>query len=348
MFCVECGKEGPIYKDGVCANCYIKTNRFTKGPDLIDLSICSHCDSFKVKNTWTSDLFSDVIRRLVKNTFQISNDLKNIDIETECIEKKQGMECRVVISGFLDNKEITEEHKLLIRLKKTVCDVCSKKFGGYHEAVIQIRADKRILSEDERHNIRQSIEGLVENMNAKGNRSLFITDIGMEHGGLDFYLSDKGASLAIAKKIQVQYGGEIKQSSKNIGMKDSKQVYRMTYLLRIPSYTIGDLISIDDSFFYISSITGNKVHLNDLSSWDEKVLDGKELQKASIFGREDLIKEMIIVSQTNQDVQVMDPKSYKMHIIKKPMSVSYKSEKIKVVIIEDKLFLLPEKFKTDK
>jgi nonsense-mediated mRNA decay protein 3 len=339
MFCVECGKEGPIYKDGVCANCYIKTNRFTKGPDLIDLSICSHCDSFKVKNTWTSDLFSDVIRRLVINTFQISNDLKKIVIETECIEKKQGMECRVVISGVLDDKEITEEHNLLVRLKKTVCDVCSKKFGGYHEAVIQIRADKRILSEDELYNIRQSVERLVENMQAKGNRSLFITDIEMEHGGLDFYLSEKGASLAIAKKIQERYGGLIKQSSKNIGMNDSKQVYRMTFLLRMPSYRRGDFISYDKSFFYISSIAGNKVHLYDLSSCDEKVLDGKELQKASIFGREDLIKEMILVSQTDQDVQVMDPKAYKIHIIIKPMSVSYKSEKINVVIIEDKLFL---------
>ena len=348
MFCVECGKEGQIYKEGVCTNCYIKTHSFSKGPSIIDLPTCSHCDSFKYKNTWTSDLFSDVIRRVVKNFFQISKELKKIGIATECKEKKEGMECKVVISGFLGDVEITEEHELLVRLKKTVCDVCSKKYGGYHEAVLQIRADKRKPSPDELHNIRLSVESLVEGIQAKGNRNLFITDIGEERGGLDFYLSDKGASLVIAKKIKDQYGGIIKQSSKNIGMKDSKQVHRMTYLLRIPAYRTGNFIYHEKSFFYISSITGNKVHVYDLASWDERVLDGKDLQKANIFGGEEIVKEMILVSQTKQEVQVMDPKSYEINIIKKPKPVSLTSEKIKIVVIDDKMFLFPEKFKTDK
>ena len=88
-----------------------------------------------------------------------------------------------------------------------------------------------------------AVEGLVESMQDKGNRALFITDSKEEHGGLDFYLSDKGSALTITKKVQGKYGGSIKQSSKNIGMKDSRQVYRMTYLLRLPSFRKGDFIS---------------------------------------------------------------------------------------------------------
>ena len=71
MFCVECGKDGPIFREGVCLNCYLKTHSFTNGPDIIDLPICSHCSSYKYKSNWTSDLFSEVIRRVIKNKFEI-------------------------------------------------------------------------------------------------------------------------------------------------------------------------------------------------------------------------------------------------------------------------------------
>jgi len=343
MFCVECGKEGKIYKDGICIDCYIKTHNFSKGPQLIDLSICGHCGSYKYKNTWTSDLFDEVLRRMIKNVFYINNELKKVNITTECKEKKEETACKVVISGILDDVEITEEHEILIRMSKTVCDVCSKRFGGYHEAVLQIRADKRKPTKDELDNIRLDVASLVESLRAKGNRSLFITDMGKEHGGFDFYLSDKGATLTIAKKIQEQFGGEMKQSSKNVGMKDSRQIYKMTYLLRLPAYRKGDFISHKNSFFYISSIKGNKVHVFELSNWGKRVFDSKELQKANILGGKELIKEMIFVSQSKDEVQFMDPETYEIKFVRKPRPISLDSEKITIVKIKDQVFLLPEK-----
>jgi len=339
MFCVECGNDGPIFREGVCLNCYLKTYSFTKGLEIIDLPICSHCSSYKYKNNWTSDLFSEVIRRVIKNKFEISRELKKIDINTECNEAKEGMECKVYITGFIDDVEITEEHDLVIRLRRTVCDICSKKFGGYHEAILQIRTDKRKLIKKELENIQIDVERLVETLQAKGNRSLFITDIGEEHGGLDFYISDKGTGLVIAKKIQEQYGGTIKQSSKNMGMKDSRQVYRMTYLLRLPSYSKGDFIRHDQSYYQIVSVQGNKVKLKNLSSWEENFVDVKSIQKAKILGGKELIKEMILVSQKKDEVQVMDPKTYEIKIIRKPKPVSFDSEKIQTVKIDDQFFL---------
>jgi nonsense-mediated mRNA decay protein 3 len=342
MFCVECGKETSIFKDGVCKDCYVKTHSFTEGPKLVDLPVCTNCDSYKYKNTWTNDIFDDTIRRIIKQFFQISNELKKVDITTECKEKKDEKICRVIISGFIDDLEISEEHNLVVRMKKTVCDVCSKRFGGYHEAIVQIRTDKKQLTKDEIINIRTNVENLVESLKSKGNRGLFITDIGMEHSGLDFYLSEKGAAFTVAKHIQEQYGGQIKQSSKNIGMKDSKQIYRMTYLVRLPSYKEGDFISLNNMFYYISSIYGNKIVMVELSNWKETTVDQKDLQKVNILGGKELIKEMIIVSQSSNEIQVMDPEKYNIKVVKKPKSVNFESEKIKVVIIEENYFLLPE------
>ena len=340
MFCVECGKEGPIFKDGVCVECYLKTHTFTKGPDSIDLPICTNCGSYKYKNTWASDLFGEVIKRIIKNTFQIDRELETIDINTECKEIKEGMSCKIYISGILKDEEITEEHEIIVHLKRTVCDVCSRQFGGYHEAIVQIRTDKRELTKNEFEEIISLVETLVEEIRAKGNRGLFITDIAKEHGGLDFFVSEKGSGLVIAKAIHDRYGGTMKQSSKNIGMKDSRQMYRMTYLIRLPSFKRGDFIQQDNLFFNIISVHGTKAKLLNLSNWEEMTLDLKNIQKANILG-EELIKEMIFVSQTEDELQIMDPDNYKIQTIKKPKQITFKKEKIKVLRTEKEMLLLP-------
>ena len=342
MFCVECGKEGPIFKEGVCLDCYLKTHSFTKGPEIIDIPICSHCSSYKYKNIWTNDLFGDVIRRIIKNTFKISKELKKININTECKEEKERINCKVYISGLIDDVEITEEHNVFVRLKKTVCNVCSKRFGGYHEAIIQIRADKRDLSKQEINNIISNVESLVENLQAKGNRALFITDIGNEHGGIDFYISDKNAALIITKKIQGQYGGEVKQSSKNIGMKDSRQLFRMTYLLRLPSYKKDDFLKLNNSVFHVHSIQKNKIKMTNLSNWDEVITNVKSINKSNIIGGVELIKEMILVNQTDSEVQIMDEKTYELKIVKKPKKINFSSKKLKTITIEDQIYLFPQ------
>jgi len=226
-------------------------------------------------------------------------------------------------------------------LKKTVCDVCSKQFGGYHEAIIQIRAEQRNLTQDEINEIVLNIETLVENLRAKGNRSLFITDMSETHGGVDFLISDKGSALAITYKIQSRFGGEIKTSSKNIGMKDSRQIYRVTCLLRLPSIKKGDFISYKNRYYFISSISKNKIRLFDLSNWDDQVIDYKQIKNPKIIGGKELIKDAILVDQNNSEVQIMDEKTYKIRIVKKPKPVEFSTEKIDIVTVEDQIFLFP-------
>jgi len=341
MFCVECGKEGPISRNGVCKECYLKTHSFTSGPIIIDLPICIHCNSYKFKNTWTNELLGDVLRRVFKNNFQISRELEKVDINTECKEEKGGLSCKVFISGFVDDLEFTEEHNVHVRLKKSVCDVCSRQSGGYYEAIVQIRPDKTKLTRQELDDIISTVSAAVEDLQAKGDRALFITDMGEAHGGLDFFISERSASLIIAKKLQSQYGGEIKQSSKSAGTKDSRELFRVTYLVRLPSYKKGDFLKFGKSYFYIISVHGDKAKMINLSDWEETTFDAKNIQKASTVGGKELIKEMILVSQTKDEIQLMDPKNYKTIEIKKPKHVSFEGKTVKVVEIDDELYLLP-------
>ena len=339
MFCVECGKEDEIYKDGVCLTCYLKNKKFSKGPEIIDLPICMNCQGYKYKNTWTNDLLEDTLQKIIKNNFKINKELQKVNITIDFNETSQVLESTVYISGLIQEKEIKEKHKLLFRLRKTVCEVCSRQFGGYYEALIQIRTEKRKFSRVELIDLKSTIKTIIENMQDKGNRTLFITDIAEEHGGLDFYISDKNAAFNISKMLLDKYGGFIKQSSTNTGMKDSKQIYKMTYLVRIPPYKKGDFIKVGDNYYQIKNLYQNKIKLINLSNWEENSLDVKNLEKVKILGNQDLLTNMIFISQTKDELQLMDEKTYELHTVKKPKEIEYSAKKIEVIKIDNLLFV---------
>jgi nonsense-mediated mRNA decay protein 3 len=126
-------------------------------------------------------------------------------------------------------------------------------------------------------------------------------------------------------------------------MKDGRQINRMTYLVRLPSYQKGDFMCHNNSYFYVTSLSGTKIHAVELSTWGEKVFDSSELQKARILGGNELVKEVILVSQTPEEVQVMDQTTYKTRDVRKPKAVVFAAATIRIVKIEDQVFLLPEK-----
>jgi nonsense-mediated mRNA decay protein 3 len=125
-------------------------------------------------------------------------------------------------------------------------------------------------------------------------------------------------------------------------MKDSRQIYRMTYLVRLPAYRKGDFFSYENVFYIIQSLHEQKTRGIDLATWDEKAIDGKNILPSRIFGGQELIREMIVVSQTTNDIQLMDPKTYLTIEIRKPKPVSVVTQMIKTVKLDDQLFLIPE------
>lgn len=342
MFCVECGNDVTIFRNGVCLNCYLKETQFSKGPAIIDVIMCPRCSSYKYKNTWfVEESFDDILKRHIKEVFTVNPELKHVEIQIQCKEQERIQSCIVVISGFLENQRITEQHSLTVRIRHTTCEVCSREAGGYYEAILQIRTEQRTFTDAELKTLRCAVEAMVEEFQTSGKRGFFIADIAQKREGLDFFLSEKGTALSIAKKIQVQFGGDFKQSASSAGMKDSRQVYRMTYLVRIPAYRKGDFFSVDTSFFIIISVHSNKVRALELSTWIEKTIEGKDIQPTRIYGGNELVREMIVVSQSKTEIQLMNPKTYFTVEIRKPKTLSVKNPIVKTVTLDGYLFLLP-------
>ena len=347
MFCVDCGNDKEIFRDGSCFDCYLKNHEFTKGPSIFDLPHCVHCDSYKYKNLWYPESFDDILTRYIKQQFSISPELKQISFSISCDDAKIKT-CSVAITGVIEGHNVTETHQLTVRMKNTVCDVCSKQFGGYHEAIIQIRSGKKKMSEETLGEIDRFIGEQLFLLQQK-NKALFVTDVGQESGGIDFFLSDKQAAFTLVKKAHEQFGGNITTSSKNVGMKDGKQLYRDTYLLRFLPVEKGDVIKIDSSFMFVVKVSKNKVHVYDLKKDILLIRDASDVEKAIVLGSRELRKTMIVVSQKPDEVQVMDAKNYQMKILKKPIERIIDSETVDVLFIDDEhIYLYPYPIENQK
>ncbi len=74
----------------------------------------------------------------------------------------------------------------------------------------------------------------------------------------------------------------------------------------------------------------------------EKVFDVNTIEKASILGGEELIRDMILVSQTEDEVQLMDPKTYRTFDVRKPENITFESKMVRIVGLDDEPYLLPE------
>ncbi len=339
--CVECGKKHPIYKKGICIDCYLKNHAFSSGPDYLDLTICNTCHSFKYKNTWTQKSFRQILNRIIQDTFTISKELTETTISSDCALQKNNTSCTITIAGKINDHIEIEKHPITIRVHNTICTTCSRKHGGYYEAILQIRKDKEKMSNKERAYYQQRVEEYISQQQKTGNSALFLTDIGVEKTGIDFYLSDASAAQSLVKKLYSQHGGELKQSSKNVGMKDGRQIYRMTYLLRLPPFAVGDIIHIQHTYFLITSFYSGRIHAQNLSTWEDRMIQTKDIKKSDLVRNYTCIKDAILVSESTSELQIMDPTTYKTVDIPKPKKLKELQKNVSLIKIDESYYLLP-------
>ncbi len=344
MFCVDCGKEKPIFREGSCLECYLKHHQFTKGPSVFHIPLCTYCNAYKYKNTWKHVDFETVVKQYIKQSFVIDPELRNVQIQLDNHKEEDIVFTKVTISGLLDDAQISEDHFVEIRLKSNVCDICSKQFGGYHEAILQIRAGKRKLSKEIRNTIQCFVEDLIQDIQDKGNRNLFIADMGVEHGGLDFFLSDKQAAYTITKKVQEEFGGDIHVSSKNVGMKDGKQLYRYTYLLRLLPFQKEDVFKLQDNYYFVLNISSNKLHIIKLEDYSGSFVTSSDVEQGLLIASaKDLSFKAILISETLSELQLMHPTSYAIFTIKKPDETFKYTDTTEILQINEYYFVKPVK-----
>ncbi len=309
MICVECGKEGKTY-EGLCLDCYLKKKKLIDIPSKITITFCRNCDSYRIEKTWKRGNFFEDLKRYIDSKIRADVNYK-LDFDGK----------RVRCVGFFEGRKIQEEKEIEIIKKYRLCDKCALKRGGYYEAILQIRGTKDY----------KEIEKIIKRKIKE--KETFISKKEIVRGGIDYYIGNKKAAMAAVKEIKEKFGGDVNISSSLVGLKEGKRIYRDTYSIRFPEYSIGDFLKIDEKVYRIVAI-GKKLELEDFEG-ERKHFYKDELKKAIKLEMEK--RDAMVLHEDDKGLYIMDTKTYKTFFINKPRNWK-NGKKLKIVEYEGKVY----------
>jgi len=318
---------------------------FTILPDHVDVFQCGHCDDYLLDGKWvtvkTKEEISERATELALNVIKDARVL-NVALHAEKIDEANyqvNMAIRLSIEGL----EVDEGRETIVRFKNTSCPRCNKLMGNYYEGTLQVRTRDRKMPEDLREEITDRILKMMDE-HMKDNRELFISKINRlttSQGGVDVILSSSVVGRTMAHHLADQYAAEVKETAKLVTQKQGKDLYRVTFVVRLPAYRFGDMVVYEKKLYLVGALRSNTTKLTNMKTTQGVMVSNSDMISAKVVGRKEDLIEAVILTETDREVQVMHPTSFKVFDLKKPPKFERKGDTVKVFQYNEEFYLLP-------
>ncbi|WP_292485451.1 60S ribosomal export protein NMD3 [Methanohalobium sp.] len=344
ILCPKCGNETDVLYENVCKNCFFEQFQLARLPHVIHVKFCSRCGSVYYHGVWDDvDSTGDMVVRMVEDELMVHEYASDLEIYFEPQQLTSYMyRVRVIVDARVEGVPVNQEVETEVRIGRESCDRCSRIAGGYFEGIVQIRGTNRVPDKNEVENCIRIANDVIDRMYKKGERFAFISKSVESKHGIDLYIGSSNTSRQICKQIESELGGKFSESPTLFGQKDGKEIYRVTFSMRLPEFKAGDIIEYKDRVIEIKN-SGNRVSGNDLSNGTRFVECQDKMSKAvHVASRDDAITA-VLVSEGDNEIMVLDPETYKTLTLKKPVNFeSGNKSEIPVIKTEDGLFVLSD------
>ncbi len=340
-FCVKCGRDCDESLEGMCIDCWLNGRKLTTMPHHVDLKTCTNCGEFCIGDRWIRTDLEDAVIRAALNERSIIRDADYVAQEVR-IEENDPRIYTVTVWTQLDvmGHETEDEASTIVRIKNAVCKPCSRKLGSYYTSILQIRTGTKELSPELREETLAMVEDSVARQ-AVNNKQLFITKMEIVPGGVDVYLSSISLGKSLAKELGDAYCAETKESPKLVGQtSDGQDMYRLTYLVRLPEYHVGDVVVCDGRYCKLLNVSGIGGRVMDLMNFRVSSVRRTEMEDLKVYERAADLRDAAVISRTDSEIQVMHPSNYSMVDLRIPEGFE-PGETVKTVSIDDVLYLVP-------
>ncbi len=283
--CPVCGRPTDRLIEGLCEECFRKSNPLVKDLPKIDrltFRVCVVCGSVLYKGRWTRRL--DVIRRHISDLVKTRGIITKIDVGNIALEEGE-QEVEVKICGRASDKlqeEYCETYKVYIKIVPDICPTCRSIATGKEKALIQVRYIGEKCSREDllllRHIIQQVLAKSEEVQRGA------VIDIEESGTGFDIKLTNNTIAKAIASAIHRAFPSRMIESHKLVGVdRSGKPITRLTVSIHVLNIKKGDVISIDGKGrYYVLAISKSSIYLKDLESRENIRMSIGEILKRSI------------------------------------------------------------------
>ena len=327
--------------EGLCMECWLDGRKLTSLPHHVDLPVCTNCGEFSFNDRWVKRDMAVAVQDAAVDALCAIKDvtIESIGTDVDCQDPyvyvvQVHTTCNVL--GY----PAEDESSTIVRIKNNVCRRCSRMLGSYYEAILQIRTGSKDLSPQ----LREETLAMGENSVARqaaNNRQLFITKMELVTGGVDVYLSSMSLGKSLAKELGDAYAAETKESPKLVGQTtDGQDMYRLTYLVRLPDYHVGDVIITNKRYCKLLRVSGNGGRALDLMNFRESAIHKQDMTSIKVYERSDELREATVISNSGTEIQIMHPDNYSTIDLRIPEGYEV-GDTVKVVNIDDVLYMVP-------
>lgn len=204
-YCPTCSRSSNEIKfhGDFCYDCASKKFLATL-PSEVEMTRCKRCNRLRIGGNYrqlSAEAIEDAIAHAM-NRHQVH--LLSFDEQSAMVE----------VATTDRNGTLAVVRSLRLRYNKILCEQCYKKAANYHEAVMQLRGNKR--------QIEQFMDAVIRHFESHGE---FVSKVENVDNGVDIYLSSK----KLAREYIMRRRLKPTASYTLAGLKSGKKVYKNTY-----------------------------------------------------------------------------------------------------------------------
>ncbi len=256
----------------------------------------------------------DQVRVLLQSEVSLLN--RGVELHFEEVRKLDRVLHVDVVGTGKSNEQLpahSEHHPVEIRFSYATCESCGLMSGGYHEAILQIRADRRPLSDQEAEQI---LDMVTHRTVAEYGRDVkaFVTSVDRHRHGVDFKIGSEHLAQKISDQIERAFLASHKENFKLVSeAHDGKRKYRITIVLRLPEFEVGDFITVTGNPCQIRSIGQGVVTCYDLKTGSIFTMGPKssKWESATMVAKHGAMRSYTVVAAcSHQPFQLMDTETF--------------------------------------
>ncbi|MFC4540953.1 60S ribosomal export protein NMD3 [Halosolutus amylolyticus] len=336
----------------LCDECYFEDFDFVDAPDRIDVRVCAQCGAVHRGNRWVdvgAQDYTDVAIEEVSEALGVHVDVTDVawQVEPEQVDENT-IRMHAYFTGVVRGTPVEEQVTVPVRIARQTCTRCGRIAGDYYASVVQIRADDRTPTSEEIDRAKEIANAVVADMEATGDRNAFVTEMGEVDDGLNIKVSTNKIGKKIANKMVEEFGGTVNDAETLVTEdEDGNEVYRVTFAVRLPPYTPGDVIDLADDEsgpVLVRSAHGNLkgTRVTTGGRYEADYEEGAAPDARKLGERKDAVETTVVTVEDEHAVQVLDPETYQAETVSRPDYFDPDAETVPVLKSRAGLHILPD------
>jgi nonsense-mediated mRNA decay protein 3 len=161
--------------------------------------------------------------------------------------------------------------------------------------------------------IAQEVE---DSLQAGGERLSFISDVAPNRDGVDITIGSQHIGQLISQRIVTQLGGRYTTHPKLVGEKNGRQLYRITYSVRLPRFQRFDVVKVKTRYLEVERVESRYIRALDLTDGIQKSVRETDVER--IIGNARLPETALVAFADGNTIGVMDPRTQKTREYRSP------------------------------